>query len=71
MRIFTPTSAFAVGRNSIPNHVKHWTWTRSAGLRVKYIDGLECRSAWGSLPEFLKAVAEHREIGVIESKGEG
>jgi hypothetical protein len=69
-RIFTPVGSFIPGRAGLRSHVKRWTWTARGGLRVEYVDGLCCRSAWGSLPEFLRAVAEQREVGVIETKAE-
>ena len=51
----------------IPTHtwkntsVVRWEWTRRGGLIVVYSGGLVCRSAWGTLREFLKAILEGRE----------
>ena len=54
-RLFRPLSACSV---------KEWVWTRRGGLVVAYKDGLVCKSAWGTLPAFLKAVRERREAAV-------
>ena len=43
-------------------HIAEWTWTKAGGLRVRYNDGLEAPSDWGSLREFLKAIREKREF---------
>lgn len=59
-RVFVPSSKNA------NTTVERWTWTKSGGLCVEFMDGFKCKSAWGSLPEFLKAVRESREVAVRE-----
>lgn len=58
-RTFTPTQE---------SKVQKWVWTKGKGLMVWYKDGTgPFNSWWGSLPEFLKAVKEGREVEVEES----
>ena len=64
-RAWIPTTAY-VGGTSIRREVVRWEWSPAGGLRVVYADGLRCRSAWRSLPEFLRAVAEGREDPIVE-----
>ena len=47
--------------------IRRWVWSRNGGLKVEYLDGLTLKSDWGSLPEFLRAVRDGREVGVVES----
>jgi hypothetical protein len=44
-----------------PGTVALWWWTPSRGLRVMLRDGASCRSGWGSLRAFERAVQERRE----------
>jgi len=45
MRIFTPSRPDTT-------KVKRWTWTRSRGLWVEYVDGFRWKSDW-TLPQLL------------------
>jgi hypothetical protein len=64
-----PTKRVWVSKHS-HSSVRQWTWTRTGGLWVTYKDGMECKSDHGTLPVFLKAVAEGREAAVEVINGE-
>ena len=60
----TPAGMFCRASDST---IDHWEWTRRGGLQVVYRDGIKTKSWWGSLPEFIKAIQEGREVPVVES----
>ena len=57
-RRFVPTSEY-VGNTNIRTRISHYIWTRGAGLRVYFLDGLVGKSDY-TLPELL-ASKEVRE----------
>jgi hypothetical protein len=63
MRAWVPIGQFVRG-TSVPVSVARWYWSRGRGLRVVYRDGTDLRSAWGTLPAFLRAVRERRESAI-------
>ncbi len=67
MRIFEPTSKYLPG-SVVPTSIKRWTWTRSRGLRVEFLDGFACKSDWKSIRELLRASKEGREVTIREVK---
>jgi hypothetical protein len=46
--------------------VRYWSWTARKGLVCHYRNGFNCKSDWGTLPAFLKAVKERRETAIRE-----